>query len=87
MQRMFCETVILYTYENGSLHEQTLLYEIPVEQLPKDAFTPLDEMGYHIFTWFRTYSVDDLSNLSESSISSGSNQALVSLLQSETNNS
>lgn len=87
MQRMFCETVILYTYENGALHEQTLLYEIPVEQLPKDAFTPLDEMGYHIFTWFRTYSVDDLSNLSESSISSGSNQALVSLLQSETNNS
>jgi hypothetical protein len=87
MQRMFCETVILYTYENGALHEQTLLYEIPVEQLPKDAFTPLDEMGYHIFTWFRTYSVDDLSNLSESSISSGSNQVLVSLLQSETNNS
>lgn len=35
MQHMFCETVVLYTYEDGALHEQTLLYEVPVDQLPK----------------------------------------------------
>lgn len=87
MQRMFCETVILYTYENGILHEQTLLYEVPVDQLPANASTPLDELGYHILTQFQSYSVDDLSGLSESGISSGSNQALISLLQSGTNNS
>ena len=45
MQHMFCETVVLYTYEDGALHEQTLLYEVPVDQLPKNASTPLDEMG------------------------------------------
>lgn len=45
MQHMFCETVVLYTYEDGALHEQTLLYEAPVDQLPKNASTPLDEMG------------------------------------------
>lgn len=45
MQHMFCETVVLYTYEYGALHEQTLLYEVPVDQLPKNASTPLDEMG------------------------------------------
>ena len=42
MQHMFCETVVLYTYEDGALHEQTLLYEVPVDQLPKNASTPLD---------------------------------------------
>lgn len=35
MQHMFCETVVLYTYEDGALHKQTLLYEVPVDQLPK----------------------------------------------------
>lgn len=85
MQRMFCETVVLYTYENETLHEQTLIFEVPVDQLPKNASTPLDEMGYHIFTWFQTYPVDDLSVLSVSGVSIGSNQALVSLLQAEVN--
>lgn len=82
MQYMFCETVILYTYENGALHEQALLNEVPADKLPRNASTPLDETGYHILTRFQTYSVDDLSGLTESGISSGSNQALVALLQS-----
>lgn len=82
MQYMFCETVILYTYENGALHEQALLNEVPADKLPRNASTPLDETGYHILTRFQTYSVDDLSGLSEAGISSGSNQALVDLLQS-----
>lgn len=56
MQHMFCETVVLYTYEDGALHEQTLLYEVPV---------------------------DDLSGLSQSGISSGSNADIVALLKAE----
>lgn len=87
MQRMFCETVTLYTYENGTLHEQKLLSEVPIDQLPQNASTPLNETGYHIFTWFRTYPVDDLSGLSWSGVSSGSNQAILDLLQSEANQS
>ena len=83
MRHMFCETVILYSYENGALHEKTLIYEVPVEKLPKDASTSFDELGYHSFTAFKTYSLDDLSGLSEAGISGSSNQALVELLQAE----
>jgi|GEM_PF-4130523 len=83
MQRMFCETVILYTYENGMLHEQRLLNEVPVDKLPRNASTPLDETGYHIVTPLQTYLVNDPSGLTESGVSSGTNQALVDLLQSE----
>lgn len=83
MQHMFCETVVLYTYEDGALHKQTLLYEVPVDQLPKNASTPLDEMGTMSSHGFRTYPVDDLSGLSQSGVSSGSNADIVALLKAE----
>lgn len=80
MRRMFCESVWLYTLENGSLQKTVLLDEVPVENLPKDASTPLDMLGYHDFTDLQTYAVDDLSGFSQPQTDVGANQELFSLI-------
>ena len=83
MQHMFCETVVLYTYEDGALHEQTLLYEVPVDQLPKNASTPLDEMGTMSSHGSAPTRSTIFPCLSQSGVSSGSNADIVALLKAE----